>query len=306
MTQPALTLVDSPIAPAIRVEVRDSIDRRIGTATTAVTVTLGANPGTASLSGATTANAAGGTATFNTLKLNRRGRGYTLVASSGTLIADTSVAFDIMAPLVADFVAAGSDHACALRLGVAMYCWGEGSSGELGDGAAMDRPFPVVVSGGLQFTKVAAGFAQTCGITSAGAGYCWGQNLSGKVGDSSYADRSTPTPVIGGHVFSAAPTPGFFHSCGLGSTGTSYCWGGNNTGQLGDSTTDQSYVPVAAVGGLTFIALHTANFHTCGITTGHLAYCWGSNVQGGLGDSTSVAKLAPEPVKGGVLPSRVG
>src|SRR5436309_3143176 len=300
VTQPARTMVGSTLSPAITVEVRDSIDRRIGTATTAVTINLGANPGVATLSGSTSVNAVSGTATFNDLKLDQRGRGFTLVASSGPLLPDTSSTFDVMAPLVADAVAAGSDHVCGLKLGVAMYCWGEGSSGELGDGAAVDRPFAVVVTGGLQFAKIAAGFAQTCGITGAGAAYCWGQNLDGKLGDSTYTSQSVPTAVIGGHTFSAAPTPGFFHSCGLGSTGIAYCWGGNNVGQLGDSTRDLSYIPVAAVGGLTFIALHTANFHTCGITVDHLAYCWGGNVQGGLGDSTNVERLAPGPVKGGL------
>src|SRR6266699_1391668 len=116
--QPTASLADSTITPAITVEVRDSVDRRISGATAAVTIGLGANAGTAMLSGSTTLNAVNGAATFNKLKVDQRGRGYTLVASSGSLTGGISVAFDVYAPLVVDVVAAGSSHTCALKRGV--------------------------------------------------------------------------------------------------------------------------------------------------------------------------------------------
>src|SRR6266480_644194 len=100
---PVLTaLADSTIAPAVAVEIRDSVDRRINGATTAVTIALGANPGTATLSGSATRNAINGTATFGNLRINKRGRGYTLVSSSGSLAPDTSTAFDVFTPIVVD------------------------------------------------------------------------------------------------------------------------------------------------------------------------------------------------------------
>src|SRR5437667_6754306 len=133
LAQPAAALADSTITSAITVEIRDSVDRRINGAATAVTIAIGANPGTATLSGSTTLNAASGTATFSNLKINQRGRGYTLVASSGSLTPDTSAAFDVFAPLVVDAVASGDGHTCALKRGDATYCWGGNISGELGD-----------------------------------------------------------------------------------------------------------------------------------------------------------------------------
>ena len=37
---------------------------------------------------------------------------------------------------------------------------------------------------------------------------------------------------------------GNFHTCAIKNDGTAWCWGGNEAGQLGDETTDDSLVPV--------------------------------------------------------------
>src|SRR5262249_29766745 len=65
--------------------------------TDSVTVTLGANPGGAVLSGTTTVRVSAGVATFANLSLNQPGSGYTLVATSGALTGATSAAFAVTA-----------------------------------------------------------------------------------------------------------------------------------------------------------------------------------------------------------------
>ena len=67
------------------------------TSTANVTVALGTNPAGGTLSGTTTVAAVNGVATFSDLSLDKVGTGYTLTASSGTLTAATSNAFDITA-----------------------------------------------------------------------------------------------------------------------------------------------------------------------------------------------------------------
>jgi len=303
VAQPLTSLADSAISPAVTVEIRDSVNRRITSATAAITIAFGANPGGATLSGSATVNAVNGSATFSGLKINQRGRGYTLVASSGALTGDASVAFDVFAPLIVDVVAAGSTHSCALKRGVATYCWGSNVIGELGDSSTTPSRFPVRVRTDLQFDTISAGYFLTCGITSLGAGHCWGDNLDGRLGDSSTViNRFSPTPIYGGLSF-AEIAHGFFHSCGLTTSGAAYCWGGNNVGQLGDSTLGGvSLSPVPVAGGLTFGMLHTRNFHTCAIATGGAAYCWGDNLWGMLGvaDTTLAYAVSPEAVAGGL------
>src|SRR5207247_10273043 len=62
-----------------------------------VTVALGANPGSGTLSGTKTVPAVAGVATFGDLSLDKAGTGYTLTAAFTGLSAPTSAAFNISA-----------------------------------------------------------------------------------------------------------------------------------------------------------------------------------------------------------------
>lgn len=94
-TQPSDAAAGASIAPAVQVTIQDAQGQRVTTATNAVTLSLGTNPGGATLGGVVTANAVNGVATFSNLTLNRAGSGYVLRAESPGLTAATSTAFDI-------------------------------------------------------------------------------------------------------------------------------------------------------------------------------------------------------------------
>ena len=77
--------------------VEDANGNTVTTATTPVTLALGANPGGATLGGTLTVNAVNGVATFNNLTLNQLGTGYTLTAAATGLTGATSAAFNVTA-----------------------------------------------------------------------------------------------------------------------------------------------------------------------------------------------------------------
>jgi alpha-tubulin suppressor-like RCC1 family protein len=79
-------------------------------------------------------------------------------------------------------VTAGNHHTCGVTSGGVAYCWGENSSGQLGNGNAQDQPTPSLVTGGLSFASLDAGGDHTCGVTLDGLIYCWGSNFSGQLG----------------------------------------------------------------------------------------------------------------------------
>ena len=92
---------------------------------------------------------------------------------------------------------------------------------------------------------------------------------------------------------------GAWHTCGLKTDKTAYCWGSNGFGQLGDNSIIDKLTPVQVlgVGGVGNLAnvsqISGGAFHTCAIITSGLAYCWGGNGNGQLGDGTTNGALTP-------------
>jgi hypothetical protein len=102
-TEPANTVVNAVITSAfdsqggpIKVEVLDGSGQLATSSTAAVTVAIGMNPGSGSLSGTTTVDASAGVAAFTNLSINATGTGYTLVATSPGITSTTSNPFNIL------------------------------------------------------------------------------------------------------------------------------------------------------------------------------------------------------------------
>lgn len=104
--QPAGTAAGAVITSAfdsqggpVKVEVLDGSGQLIMGSTAAVTVAIGSNPGSGSLSGTVTVNASGGIASFTNLSIDRHGIGYTLTAMSSGITPATSADFTIWGSL---------------------------------------------------------------------------------------------------------------------------------------------------------------------------------------------------------------
>lgn len=87
------------------------------------------------------------------------------------------------------------------------------------------------------------------------------------------------------------------HSCAL-SSGTLYCWGANDDGQLGDGNVDARSTPGGIVGDIEFVQVSAGISHSCGVTRTNDAYCWGADESGQLGDATTTSRSAPVRVAG--------
>lgn len=199
-------------------------------------------------------------------------------------------------------LSAGYSQTCGVTASGVASCWGANGRGELGDGTRIARFSPVPVAGGLLFARVfTSDFAHTCGLAANGQAFCWGWNGYGVLGfpptiqDSS---RTAPTAVPGFAFVTMAL--GMYHTCGLTSGGQAYCWGFNDSGQLGDGTTTNSPSPVPVATSLTFVSLVAGGEHTCGLTSSGAVYCWGDNFAGDLGDGTGIPRSVPVAVLGGV------
>ena len=96
-----LAFLTSPSGPtagvpfSVTVQARDNSGNVVTCFTGNVTISLGTNPGGATLSGTTTAAATAGVATFSNLSINKSAAGYTLQAASAGVSSGTSTAFVI-------------------------------------------------------------------------------------------------------------------------------------------------------------------------------------------------------------------
>ncbi|MFL5962507.1 MAG: OmpL47-type beta-barrel domain-containing protein [Gaiellaceae bacterium] len=106
---PASAIAGQTLSPSVTVRILDANDNLVTSSSAAVTVALGANPGSSTLSGTKTSSALAGVATFGDLSLNKTGTGYTLVATSGSLSGATSSSYDITPASAATIAANGGD-----------------------------------------------------------------------------------------------------------------------------------------------------------------------------------------------------
>jgi alpha-tubulin suppressor-like RCC1 family protein len=81
-------------------------------------------------------------------------------------------------------IAAGSSHTCALKTNGTLWCWGQNSDGQLGNGSTADSVTPIqVIALGTPVVAASAGVNHTCARTADGAYWCWGASFHGEMGN---------------------------------------------------------------------------------------------------------------------------
>ena len=206
----------------------------------------------------------------------------------------------VLAPAgTASHLAVGSRHTC-VATAAGLQCWGANWYGQLGNNSIVDSIDPVRVNGlaGGILALAASGY-HTCAVTSGGGAKCWGWNGNGQLGNNSTTDSHVPVDVTGLSGGIVAIATGSSHTCALTSAGGVKCWGRNNLGQLGNSSTTDSRVPVDVSGlstGVAAIAL--GDSHSCALTTSGGVKCWGGNWNGQLGNNSKTESHVPVEVTG--------
>lgn len=141
-------------------------------------------------------------------------------------------------------------HTCGITKEGKAYCWGNNTSGQLGNGTStFGQLRPVAVAGARRWRVVSPGWLHTCGVTVFDVAYCWGGNTHGKLGNGSVNPSSIPVRVAGALKFNRVSASLRGHSsCGTTTDNRAYCWGWNSAGQLGDGTRTDRSTPVPVAG----------------------------------------------------------
>jgi alpha-tubulin suppressor-like RCC1 family protein len=191
-------------------------------------------------------------------------------------------------------VAVGGSHACSLSEDGAIYCWGQNSAGQLGNGSTTTISTPQRAQTNL-VAGVAAGGAHTCAVSVSGEVSCWGTNDFGQLGDGTMAASNTPRTIAGLSRVRRV-VAGKTHTCALDARGLVSCWGQNSRGQLGNASRTFSTTPFnVALGGATAIA--AGDEFTCTLDLEGNAHCFGANDFGQIGARGIADSLTPRRVE---------
>ncbi len=136
-----------------------------------------------------------------------------------------------------------------------------------------------------EWTQISTATQKRCGI-SGGSLYC----SDYLVNSGTYSEFMKITDSSGWDYVST----GDYHSCAIRNEDL-YCWGKNNLGQVGDSSSEDRESPVQIGSDRKWESVSCGCSHTCGTSGGNL-YCWGSNSSGQIGDGTTYYYDMPQRI----------
>ena len=155
-------------------------------------------------------------------------------------------------------ITAGGGTLAALDADGAVWTWGAGANGALGNGLTNDSLYPVQVIdknsntplGGV--TEVACGSSGFCiALARYGTVFGWGSNAFSQLGTAAGGFRSLATPInVGPYSSIDAIAAGSAHCIAHSTDGNVYGWGYNGRGQLGTGSSGVAQsTPVVMKGG---------------------------------------------------------
>jgi alpha-tubulin suppressor-like RCC1 family protein len=142
-------------------------------------------------------------------------------------------------------VSAGFYHSLALSRDGIVWAWGYGEDGELGQNSLFSSPYAKKVFNLDNVVAISAGSWHNLALKNNGSLVAWGLNTNGQLGNGSSGagQRSLVPAPVGTASDWFAIAAGDRHSLAMKRSGSTYSWGENSDGRLGQGTTG---LPVAA------------------------------------------------------------
>jgi alpha-tubulin suppressor-like RCC1 family protein len=204
-------------------------------------------------------------------------------------------------------VLAGTFASPALSSPSGPVAWGDGFSGQLGDGKTESSKIPVAVSGLDEASALAGGGSHSLALLPSGSVMAWGSNGAGQLGTGGTTSSDTPV-AVGGISEATAVAASASNSLALLRNGTVLDWGLDEGEALGNGSEKgpescgsvgscaKSPIPVSA---LHEVAAIGAGYRFgLAVLQGGAVRAWGENQQGQLGDGGEAKSDVPVAVSG--------
>jgi alpha-tubulin suppressor-like RCC1 family protein len=198
---------------------------------------------------------------------------------------------------------AGTAYSEAATLTVAVHhytavAWGQNTYGQLGSGSTELSYLPEPVSDLSYVTAVAGGTRHSLALLSNGTVMAWGADEWGELGGGGETLTMSDVPVqVPGLTNVTAIAAGANFSLALLSNGTVMAWGGGQSGQLGDGSTEESELPVQVKGLTGITAIAAAGEHAMALQSNGKVEAWGAGERGQLGNNNTNNSTVPVAVQ---------
>ena len=212
-------------------------------------------------------------------------------------------------------------YTAAIKRDGTLWMWGDNQYGHLGNGGQGDRTdryhyvyktTPVQVLEGVSSVVLGEDANAVAVIRTDGSLWMWGDNQFGQLGNggggnSRYeTDRDDLPPAVTPYQTRplqildgvASVSIGANHAAAVKTDGTLWTWGSNAYGQLGNGSTETSYVPVQVLEGVSSASLGWSS--TAAVKTDGTLWTWGRNYYGQLGNGSTEDAASPAQVLEGV------
>jgi alpha-tubulin suppressor-like RCC1 family protein len=196
-------------------------------------------------------------------------------------------------------VSNGGDHTLALQADGTLWAWGFNNFGQIGQTADLNsHSTPVQVGTDIDWIALSAGGLHSLALKADGTLWSWGTNRFGQlgIGSADALDTHIAPVQIGFDRDWSALFAGDVHNLAVKRNGTTWAWGDNSAGQLGDGTsTDQSspHKITAPSGFANIVAVAAGSAHSIAAKANGEIYAWGDNGTGQLGNGTNDGSLSP-------------
>jgi alpha-tubulin suppressor-like RCC1 family protein len=204
-----------------------------------------------------------------------------------------------------DVLAGGGTSTCILLGSNAWICWGGNEWGQFGTGGIGVEDTPLRVTGPELVAW--SGANHFCGVDRGGSLHCAGYNAWGQLGRGSPANEEPTIERAGDDSDWTSVEAEGLHSCAIRRDGSLWCWGYNDSGELGVGDTINRPMPErvgCAPGQDTcwddWTRVANGYYHTCALRADGSLWCWGGGASGQLGlGGTTRDEVEPRHVEPG-------
>ena len=133
--------------------------------------------------------------------------------------------------------------ACGVAADDSGWCWGSNTNNKLGYQGPLDDRSEVPVQVPGDWVDIVPGAGHVCGVQVDASAWCWGSARDGKTGGETGALVTNGPVRVSGDGGWVTVSAGYNHTCATKGDRSLWCWGSNESGELGVGDRGTRYAP---------------------------------------------------------------